>query len=110
MKERDKCTKFIHWVAKSHRRNNNIDSLLADVMTISNQKEIRDHIVNYYENLLLEQFSWRPRLDTLTFNTIGPRVKAWLERPFDEMEVQKVLKSVVRDKAPSSDGFTMAFF
>ncbi|KAG2697913.1 hypothetical protein I3760_07G127500 [Carya illinoinensis] len=58
LKEGDKCIKFFHWVDNSHRRNSAIDSLLADGVTISNQTEIRDYIVNYYENLLSKKFSW----------------------------------------------------
>jgi hypothetical protein len=34
----------------------------------------------------------------------------WLEREFTEEEVRKVVKSMVGDKAPGPDGFSMAFF
>lgn len=41
-----------------HRRNNAIDTLLVDGVTLSNLIEVGVYIVNYFENLLLEQFSW----------------------------------------------------
>jgi hypothetical protein len=39
---------------------------------------IREHILQFYDNLFTEQFSWQPRLDGLIFD--------WIEggrRPFD---------------------------
>jgi hypothetical protein len=33
-----------------------------------------------------------------------------LEHPFEEREVLEVVKGMNRDKAPSPDGFSMAFF
>ncbi|XP_041009220.1 uncharacterized protein LOC121253280 [Juglans microcarpa x Juglans regia] len=71
LKEGDKCTKFFHRLANSHRRNNAIETLMIDGVTSSNQDEISNHVVKYYENVLSEQFSWRPRLDGLTFDVLG---------------------------------------
>lgn len=35
---------------------------------------------------------------------------SWLERPFEELEVHRVVCGIKRDKAPGPDGFSMAFF
>jgi len=35
---------------------------------------------------------------------------SWLERPFEESEVLEVVKCRNSERAPSLDGFTMAFF
>lgn len=56
-------------------------------------------------------FIWRPQIDGLEFSSIDSNVKTWLERPFDMEEIIRVLKEMMKgDKAPGSDGFTMAFF
>jgi hypothetical protein len=110
LKEGDKCMKFFHQVANSNRRNNAIDSLLIDGRLSSNQAEISNHIGKFYQKLYSEQCSWRPRVDSLSFDSILEAEAEWLEREFTEEEVRKVVKSMVGDKAPSPDGFSMAFF
>jgi hypothetical protein len=70
LKEGDKCTKFFHRVANANRRNNFIEPLLVNGSISSDQTEIRDHIVNFYDKLIIEQFYWRPKLDGLAFDSI----------------------------------------
>ncbi|XP_041004178.1 uncharacterized protein LOC121249544 [Juglans microcarpa x Juglans regia] len=101
--------KFFHRVANSHKRNHAIKSLSIDGFASSNQPVIKDHLAGHFEELLLEPFDWRPRLNGLDFEAIDQTSIVWLERPFEE-EVQQVVRKMNRDKAPSSDGFTMAFF
>jgi len=109
LKEGDKCTKFFHSIANSNRRYNSIDSLLIGDSISSNPAEIGDHVVQYYQDLFSEKHSWRPRLDDLSFDAILESEASWLERAFEE-EVRKVVFAMNGDKAPSPDGFTMAFF
>ncbi|XP_042969093.1 uncharacterized protein LOC122301777 [Carya illinoinensis] len=47
----------------------------------------------FYEKFLTEQYTWRPKVDELTFDSIDHSSAAWLERPFDENEVLGVLKA-----------------
>jgi hypothetical protein len=51
VKEGDKCSKFFHQVANSNRRNNSIELLLVYGSVSSDQIEIRDHIVHFYDGL-----------------------------------------------------------
>ena len=44
------------------------------------------------------------------FHPLMRRKKIWLERDFEEEEVCGVVKGMEGDKAPTPDGFTMAFF
>lgn len=44
---------------------------MLDGVASSNQAKITNDIVNYYENVLLEQFFWRPRLDEIAFDILG---------------------------------------
>ncbi|KAG2684915.1 hypothetical protein I3760_10G097900 [Carya illinoinensis] len=54
LKEGDKCTKFFHKMANSHRRNNVIDVLHSGNTVHKSPEAIQDHIVSYYEDLLKE--------------------------------------------------------
>ena len=53
-----------------------------------------------------------PRGYALNLDVLGlPRLNlAHLERPFTEEEVEGVIKSMPRDKAPGPDGFTGRFY
>lgn len=55
-------------------------------------------------NLLLEELSWRQKLEGLTFKALELQEEEWLEQPFEQMEILQVVRSMVGDKAPSSDG------
>jgi hypothetical protein len=67
------------------------------------------HIVKFYQKLFTEQSRWRPLVDGISFDSILESEANWLERDFEE-EVRKVVSVMVEDKAPGSDGFSMAFF
>jgi hypothetical protein len=110
LKEGDKCTKFFHRVANSNRRNNSIEALSVNGSVSSDQSAIREHIVQYYDSLFSEQFSWRPKLDGLAFDSIDVEEASWAREPFEESEVLEVVKGMNSDKAPGPDGFSMAFF
>jgi hypothetical protein len=53
----------------------------------TNPVEIKDHIVNYYDTLYIEQSSWRPRVDEISFSSIDADECLWLECVFKEQEV-----------------------
>ena len=52
----------------------------------------------------------RPVLDDVEFSRISEEDAIWLERPFDEEVVFGVINGFNGDKAPSPDGYSMAFF
>lgn len=108
--EGDKCTKFFHRVANAHRRFNSIESLNIDGGASSDQVVIKEHVAGHFEHLLSEAHAWRPTVDGLAFEAIDQNSSAWLERPFEEEEVQQVIRKMNKDKTPGPDGFTMAFF
>jgi hypothetical protein len=69
LREGDRCTKYFHQVANSNRRNNSIESLLANGSVTFDHSEIREHIVHFYDRLFSKQFSWRSKLDGLPFDS-----------------------------------------
>jgi hypothetical protein len=107
LKEGDNNTKFFHRVANSHRRYNHVGALRINGAMSSDPVEIKEIIVKYYDKLYTEQSTWRPRVDGLSFSSIDVEERLWLECDF---EVWEVVRDLNGDKAPSPDGFTMAFF
>jgi hypothetical protein len=102
--------KFFHLVANANRKNNSIDSLVMNGSPTSDPEIISDHIVSFYDSLFTEPLSWRPWLHNLEFDMLSDTEATGLEDPFEEKEVWEVIKGMDRDKAPSSDRFSMAFF
>ena len=49
-------------------------------------------------------------MDGLEFTSIGEDKRLELERDFSKEEVVNVLQDIEGDKAPSPDGFIVAFF
>jgi hypothetical protein len=110
LKKGDKCTKFFHSIANSNRRYNSIDSLLIGDTISSNQSDIGEYVVQFYQKLFSELCPWRPMVDGLSFDSILEFEASWLERAFEEEEVRNVVSAMNGDKAPGLDGFSMAFF
>ena len=54
--------------------------------------------------------AYKPLLDDVEFYCISKENALWLDRPFDEKEEFGVISDFKGDKAPGSDGFSMAFF
>ena len=52
----------------------------------------------------------KPILDDVDFSSILVEDASWLDRPFEEEEVFRVITDFNDDKAPGPDGFSMAFF
>ncbi|XP_040999973.1 uncharacterized protein LOC121246055 [Juglans microcarpa x Juglans regia] len=91
LKEGDKCTKFFHKMANSHRCNNAIEVLHSGSNVFQSPNEIQDHIVKYYEDLISETAEWRPKLDGLNYDQLDSGAASWLERLFEEADVHQVV-------------------
>ena len=102
--------KFFHKIANSHRRNNNIEMLKIEGVECREEEAIKDHVVNFFEELLTEQVGWRPTLNGLVFGTIELEEVERMEMAFEEEEVYDVIKKMAKNKAPGPDGFSMGFY
>lgn len=67
-------------------------------------------MVSYFMKLFKELGIRRPKLNVVQFRRISANSRVWLERPFEEEEVKRVVWSIEDVKALGSNGFTMAFF
>uniref|UniRef100_A0A2N9HBE7 Reverse transcriptase domain-containing protein n=1 Tax=Fagus sylvatica TaxID=28930 RepID=A0A2N9HBE7_FAGSY len=70
--------------------------------------DIVEIITQFYINLYTEEVDWRPKLDGLEFSMISEEDAIWLERSFEQDEVEGVLKHFNGDKAPRPNGFPMS--
>uniref|UniRef100_A0A2N9H9T4 Reverse transcriptase domain-containing protein n=1 Tax=Fagus sylvatica TaxID=28930 RepID=A0A2N9H9T4_FAGSY len=89
---------------------NYIGGLEVEGVFYEEENEMRDLVVQFYKSLYSESEEWRPLIDGLPFSSIGEAKRLILERRFEKEEIVQVLKDLQGDKAPSPDGFTMAFF
>ena len=110
IKEGDNNTKFFHKMANSHRRFNHLRTLKVDGVVFKEDFEVSNQVVQFYKNLYGETEGWRPLVEGLEFDRIGNLERVWLERKFKREEILQVASDLDGDKAPSPDGFTMAFY
>uniref|UniRef100_A0A2N9GXN7 Reverse transcriptase domain-containing protein n=1 Tax=Fagus sylvatica TaxID=28930 RepID=A0A2N9GXN7_FAGSY len=88
LKEGDKNTKFFHRTVNVNRRNNCIESMTHGELKWETQNEIRERIVDFYQDLYSEREHWRPFLRGVDFTSLEVEEAAHLERPFSEEEVE----------------------
>lgn len=108
LKEGDKNTKFFHRSATAHRTVNQIRKITLDGDLLEDKAVIQEGIVGSYRRLYAENGDWRPNLDGVFFTSLEQEDRTMLEQIFLE-EVLSALRSMEGDKAPSPDGFSMAF-
>ena len=62
-----------------------------------------------FRSLFIVADCWHPPLPQLPFNVIGPKEVSKLEEAFTEKEIWAAISELNEDKAPSPDGFPIAF-
>lgn len=109
LKEGNKNTKFFHYLANHRRRSNYVEKLCLDGDIISGNEELREIAKVFNQNLYTEDFSLRPKLDSLYFDTIDNANRKLLEVKLAEDEILLAFKSCNGDKEPGPDGFNFKF-
>ena len=97
-------------MASAHRRANYMDRIKINGVRLSGEQEVREGVVNAYQQLLLESSDWKTDIGRLQLNQISLQEEGMLELSFSEAEVQAALMDMNGDKAPGPDGFTLAFW
>ena len=72
--------------------------------------ELEDQVVRAFQGLLSTLKGWQPNFMGLHFERLDFFEACLLERPFYEEEFIAALGEFSGDKAPSPDGFSMAFW
>ena len=97
-------------MANAHRRNNSLDRIIINGKWLTEDQEVREGIVNAFQNLLSEELGWRADIEGLQLNQLNSREAEVLKLPFTEEEIHFALIEMKGDKAPGPDGFTVAFW
>ncbi|WMV09897.1 hypothetical protein MTR67_003282 [Solanum verrucosum] len=110
LKQGDRNTKYFHRIATAHKRVNSIDNLKVDGMEVTDAKEIKEAIQNYYKDLYKEAEEWRPELGLHEATRISVEEQEELQRQFEEDEILEGIKLCAMENAPGQDGFPMSFY
>ena len=97
-------------MASAHRRANFMDRIKINGVRLLGEQEVWERVVNAYQQLLSESSDWKADIGRLQLNQLSLQEAGMLELPFSEAEVQAALMDLNGDKAPSPDGFTLAFW
>ncbi|XP_034672581.1 uncharacterized protein LOC117904177 [Vitis riparia] len=97
-------------MAAAHRRINHMGRIKINEVWLSEEKEVRERVVNAYKYLLIENSDWKADIEKLQLEQISQQEAENLEHPFSEDEIHSALMEMNGDKAPGPNGFTMAFW
>jgi hypothetical protein len=109
MRVGDVNTKIFHLMANSRKRKNFIHTLQIENGMANSHQEKQQAIYDHY---LHHTCTYVPRCYSLNLVEHGweERQLRHLDLPFTEDEVQAVIKTTPREKAPVPDGFIGLFF
>ncbi|RVW81504.1 LINE-1 reverse transcriptase-like [Vitis vinifera] len=86
LKEGDRNTDYFHRMASAHRRANYMDKIKINGVRLTEEQEIREGVVNAFQQQLSESAEWRADIRSLQFNQINLQEAGMLELPFTEAE------------------------
>ena len=110
LREGDRNTGYFHRIANANRRNNYLDRIKIDGVSLSEEQEVREGVANAYQQMLSQEAGWQADIGRLCLDQISQQDAKNLESPFSEEEVHSALMEMNEDKAPGPDGFTVAFW
>ena len=97
-------------MANAHRRRNFLQSLSINGRRLNKEVELKEGLVNAFQNLFSTPDSWRSPLPGLPFNVIDSEEASKLEEVFSEKEIWAAISELDGDKALSLDGFPIALW
>ena len=110
LREGDSNTGFFHRMANAHRRANTLVKIKINRVRLTEEQEVREGIVNAYQQLLSKSSGWKADIGGLGLKQISLSEAEALEFLFSEAEIYAALMGMNGDKAPGPDGFTVAFW
>ena len=110
IKEGDCNSKFFHRMATGRSRKFIKSLIFERGVTLSNIEDISKEIVNFFGKLYSKPKGASWRIEGVDWVIILGESAVWLDRPFSEEEVQMTVFQLNKEKAPGSDGFTIAVY
>ena len=97
-------------MANTHRRRNCFKSININGKRLDKEAEIKEGLVDAFQNLLSAPGAWRPTLPDIALSEIGLEDATKLEEAFSEEEIWTTILGLNNDKASGPDGFPLAFW
>ena len=110
LKEGDRNTDFFHRMANAHMRRNCLNSICINDRKLDKEADIKEGLVDTFQNLLSAPGGWSPSLPDLNLNRIGFEEAASLEETFSKNEIWTAISGLNSDKALGPDSFPLAFW
>ena len=110
LKEGYRNTGFFHRMANSHRRRNCLNSICINGRRLDKEDDIKEGLVDAFQNLLSTPVGWSHSLPDLDLNMIGIEEAVSLEETFSKNEIWTAITGLKSDKALGPDGFPIAFW
>ena len=101
LKEGDRNTGFFHRMANAHRRRNCLNSISINGTRYDKEDEIKEDLVNAFQNLLSAPDGWRPSLPDLALNEIGNEEAARLEDIFQKRKSRQLFPVLTVKRLPA---------
>ncbi|RVW36959.1 Transposon TX1 uncharacterized 149 kDa protein [Vitis vinifera] len=109
LKEGDKNTGFFHKMANSNRRRNCFEKIKVNDTWLSDDHDIQRGVVRAFKDLLSDPEDGALAATILSLTELGMKRQPGWRRVFWD-EVFLALSDMNGDKAPSPDGFSLAFW
>ena len=97
-------------MANAHRCKNFLNSICINGRKLDKEADIKEGLIDAFQNLFSAPGGWSPSLPDLALNRIGFEEATRLEETFSENEIWTAISGLNSDKAPSPDGFPLAFW
>ena len=110
LKEGDMNMGSFHKMANAHRRRNCFKSISINGRNLDKEVDIKEGLVDAFQNLLSAPSGWRPILPEIALDEIGFEEATKLEEVCSEEEIWTAISGLNSDKAPGPNGFPLAFW
>ncbi|XP_026443851.1 uncharacterized protein LOC113344006 [Papaver somniferum] len=109
IQQNDDNTKYFHRLASDRRRMSYIGAITVNGEMTTVEAEIKDGIVQHFQNIFQNQSNRTVTMDFMNFKGISDEQKIWLESEVTEVECLAAMKKLGQNKAPGHDGFPIQF-
>jgi exonuclease III len=110
IQEGDSNTRYFHSNIKGRRRRNHIAMLKKEEEWVEGADDIKSIVLDHFSKHFKEDWSNRPYLQGIDFNSLSSEDNELLLAPFSEEEVKDVIFSCDGNKSPGPDGFNINFY
>ncbi|XP_058775485.1 uncharacterized protein LOC131649744 [Vicia villosa] len=109
LNEGDSNNGYFHKAMKERRRHNHIGPINSSRGMLDSVHEVKEEVFVHFANKFRETDRNRPLLEGMHFKSISLEKRAFLEIPFEEIEIKEAIWGCGGSKSPGPDGFSFLF-